>query len=305
MTIQIIPGKVAKRTSRNPILFIMITTVPAFILTIYFILFPTLKALLMSFTDATSMNLTNNNWINFENYTYMFKDKSFIQSLSNTLQLMIVVPFVTLTISLILGASLEQSKLKEKKFYRTVYFFPSIISMTVIAIVWSFIFHPNMGLLNNLLDIFRLSGLKHAWLGEQKTAKWCVAAALIWQAAGYYMIMYIAAMGSISKGIYEAATIDGAGGVRKFLSITLPLLKDIIGITYVLSLSGTINLSFILVTIMTGGGPNGSSSVLLQYMYQQGFKYGSFGYAMAITVFTLSLSILLSLISRFLTQKNQ
>ena len=301
---QIKTNKKRKSALKKPVVFIIICTVPAFLLTFYFTLYPTLRALFMSFTDATSMNLVDNQWIGIENYIYMFRDKSFLQALWNTLKLMAVVPAVTLCISLVLGASLAQTTLKEKNLYRTIYFFPSIISMTVIAVVWSFVFHPNMGLLNNILERIGLGSLTHAWLGEQNTALWCVAAALVWQAAGYYMIMYIAAMGGISSELYEAATIDGAGSLRKFFSITIPLLKDMIGITYVLALSGTINLSFVLVTIMTAGGPNGSSSVLLQYMYEQGFKYGSFGYAMAITVFTLAISILLSFFSRRITNRN-
>ncbi len=288
---------------KKPVLFIALCTVPTFLLTFYFTLLPTLRALFMSFTDATSMNLTNNRFIGLENYAYMFRDSYFLQALGNTLKLMAVVPIVTLVISLVLGVALDQTKIKDKGIYRSIYFFPSIISMTVIAIVWSFFFHPNMGLLNSFLDWTGLESLKHAWLGEQGTALWCVGVALIWQAAGYYMVMYIAALGGISPELYEAATIDGAGQIRKFFSITVPLLRDIIGITYVLALSGTINLSFVLVTIMTDGGPSGSSSVLLQYMYKQGFKNGSFGYAMAITVFTLAISIVLSFVSRKLTNR--
>lgn len=92
------------------------------------------------------------------------------------------------------------------------------------------------------------------WLGDSRTALWCVAVTLIWQAVGYYMVMYIAAIDGISADVFESATIDGAGYFRKLVSITIPLLKEIIGITFVLSLAGTINLSFIVVTIMTGVG---------------------------------------------------
>ena len=128
---------------------------------------------------------------------------------------------------------------------------------------------------------------------------------LIWQATGYYMIMHMAAMDGISNEIYEAATIDGASGFRKFISITIPLMRDIIGITFVLAMSGTMNLSFVLSRVMTGGGPNGASTVLLQYMYQQGFVNGNFGYAMAITVFSLTISVLLSMISRRLSNREE
>lgn len=151
----------------------------------------------------------------------------------------------------------------------------------------------------------RWSCLQRSWLGDSKTALWCIAFTLLWQAAGYYMVMHIAAMDGISPEIYESATLDGASAWRKLVSITMPLMKDIIGITFVLALSGTINLSFVLSQVMTGGGPNGASSVLLQYMYTQGFVNGNFGYAMAITVFTLAISVALSMLSRKLTDASE
>lgn len=135
-----------------------------------------------------------------------------------------------------------------------------------------------------------------AWRG--KTALWCIGAALVWQAIGYYMVMHVASIDGISQEVYEAASIDGATGVQKFFRITIPLLRRSIGTTYILSLSGTINLSFTLSNVMTGGGPNGASSVLLQYMYTQGMRNANFGYAMAIAMFTLILAIVLAMISK-------
>ncbi|MFV0352562.1 MAG: carbohydrate ABC transporter permease [Oscillospiraceae bacterium] len=293
------PAKIQKsKLKRLPKLFIILSTVPAALLTIYFTLISTIRALVLSFTNSTSLG-TSYKVVGFENYTYMFKDKDFIQALFNTLKLMAVVPVVTICISLVLAFILVQTKLKEKGVYRTLYFFPSIVSMTVIGIVWSFVFHPTMGIINALLNWMGLENLSRIWLNDAGTALWCIAITLVWQAAGYYMVMHIAAMDGISPEIYEAATIDGASSFRKLVSITIPLIKDIIGITFVLSLSGTINLSYVLVQIMTGGGnPNGASSVLLGYIYKQGMLNGNFGYAMAITVFTLAISIVLSVVSR-------
>ena len=189
--------------------------------------------------------------------------------------------------------------------YRTIFYFPNIVSLTVVGIIWSFVFHPNVGIVNKILGAVGLESLQRSWLGDSKTALWCIAFTLLWQAAGYYMVMHIAAMDGISPEIYESATLDGASAWRKLVSITMPLMKDIIGITFVLALSGTINLSFVLSQVMTGGGPNGASSVLLQYMYTQGFVNGNFGYAMAITVFTLAISVALSMLSRKLTDASE
>lgn len=293
-----------KKAQPLPILFICISVLPAVILTLMFTIWPTAQALYLSFTNATSLGL-NNKFVALDNYIYMFHDKSFIQALTNTAKLMAVVPVITIFCSLVLAFVLNQCKLKEMVLYRTLFYFPNIVSLTVVGIIWSFVFHPNVGIVNKILGAVGLESLQRSWLGDSKTALWCIAFTLLWQAAGYYMVMHIAAMDGISPEIYESATLDGASAWRKLISITMPLMKDIIGITFVLALSGTINLSFVLSQVMTGGGPNGASSVLLQYMYTQGFVNGNFGYAMAITVFTLAISVALSMLSRKLTDASE
>lgn len=293
-----------KKAQPLPVLFICISVLPAVILTLMFTIWPTVQALYLSFTNATSLGL-NNKFVGLNNYIYMFHDKSFIQALTNTAKLMAVVPVITIFCSLVLAFVLNQCKLKEMVLYRTLFYFPNIVSLTVVGIIWSFVFHPNVGIVNKILGAVGLESLQRSWLGDSKTALWCIAFTLLWQAAGYYMVMHIAAMDGISPEIYESATLDGASAWRKLISITMPLMKDIIGITFVLALSGTINLSFVLSQVMTGGGPNGASSVLLQYMYTQGFVNGNFGYAMAITVFTLAISVALSMLSRKLTDASE
>lgn len=293
-----------KKAQPLPVLFICISVLPAVILTLMFTIWPTVQALYLSFTNATSLGL-NNKFVWLGNYIYMFHDKSFIQALKNTAKLMAVVPVITIFCSLVLAFVLNQCKLKEMVLYRTIFYFPNIVSLTVVGIIWSFVFHPNVGIVNKILGAVGLESLQRSWLGDSKTALWCIAFTLLWQAAGYYMVMHIAAMDGISPEIYESATLDGASAWRKLVSITMPLMKDIIGITFVLALSGTINLSFVLSQVMTGGGPNGASSVLLQYMYTQGFVNGNFGYAMAITVFTLAISVALSMLSRKLTDASE
>lgn len=293
-----------KKAQPLPVLFVCISVLPAVILTLMFTIWPTAQALYLSFTNATSLGL-NNKFVGLDNYIYMFHDKSFIQALTNTAKLMAVVPVITIFCSLVLAFVLNQCKLKEMVLYRTIFYFPNIVSLTVVGIIWSFVFHPNVGIVNKILGAVGLENLQRSWLGDSKTALWCIAFTLLWQAAGYYMVMHIAAMDGISPEIYESATLDGASAWRKLISITMPLMKDIIGITFVLALSGTINLSFVLSQVMTGGGPNGASSVLLQYMYTQGFVNGNFGYAMAITVFTLTISVALSMLSRKLTDASE
>ena len=289
---------------RLPVGFICVCVLPTLLLTITFTIIPTVRALWMSLWDSTALSL-NPSFVGLDNYIYMFRDEYFLQALANTGKLLLVVPIITILFALILAFILSQTKLRERGLYRTIFYFPNIIPMTVVGIIWSFVFHPTMGIVNTFLQFVGLGDLARPWVGDSATALWCIAITLIWQATGYYMVMHMASMDGISNEIYEAATIDGASSFRKFISITIPLMRDIIGITFVLAMSGTMNLSFVLSRVMTAGGPNGASTVLLQYMYQQGFVNGNFGYAMAITVFSLTISVILSLISRCLSSRGE
>ena len=289
-----------KKAQPLPVLFICISVLPAVILTLMFTIWPTLQALYLSFTNATSLGL-NNKFVGLDNYIYMFHDKSFIQALTNTAKLMAVVPVITIFCSLVLAFVLNQCKLKEMVLYRTIFYFPNIVSLTVVGIIWSFVFHPNVGIVNKILGAVGLESLQRSWLGDSKTALWCIAFTLLWQAAGYYMVMHIAAMDGISPEIYESATLDGASAWRKLVSITMPLMKDIIGITFVLALSGTINLSFVLSQVMTGGGPNNATTTIGFLIFRNAFTYFDYGAACAqALVLTVIIVILTAIQFRWL-----
>ena len=290
-----------KKKKKLPVLFICVCVIPTVLLSLVFKIYPTVNTLVMSFTDANLLG--SGKYVGLANYQYLFRDKYFIQALGNTVKLLVVVAPVTVMISLILAFILTQSKLKEAGIYRTILYVPNVISLSVIAVIWAFVFNSRMGIINSLLDKIGLSGFKRDWLGDSNTALWCIGVVMIWQAVGYYMIMHIAAIDGISHEIYEAATIDGAGKVKQLLSITAPLIKNIVGRTFILALSGTLGMSLSLAKVMTGGGPNGASTVLTYYMYQQGMMQGNFGYAMAITVFTMVISLCLSVLTEVITEK--
>lgn len=290
-----------KKRKKLPVLFICICVAPTVLLVLIFKLYPTINTLVMSFTDANLLG--SGKYVGLANYKYMFKDKYFIMALKNTLKLLAVVSPVTVAVSLVLAFILTQSKLKEAGIYRTILYIPNVISLSVIAVIWAFVFNSRMGIVNGLLDKTGFSILKRDWLGDSGTALWCIGVVMVWQAIGYYMIMHIAAIDGISQDIYEAATLDGVGKIRQLVSITVPLIKNIVGRTVILAISGTLGMSLSLAKVMTGGGPNGASSVLTYYMYQQGMEQGNFGYAMAITVFTLIMSLGLSLLTEVITEK--
>lgn len=289
--------------NKNRNLFIIFGLLPGFLLVLLVIVYPALKALYMSFFNATALS-QHPSFAGLDNFLYLAKDDNFIISLKNTLLLMLVVPVVTLFISVVLAVMVTQVKFKEKALYRILFFFPSVLSLIVVGIVWSFIYNPNLGILNGFLEAIGLDSLAMMWLGDSRTALMAVGITLVWQAAGYYMIMYVAGIDRIPAELYESATLDGAGPIRKFTSVTFPFLWELMRITYIFAVNGVVSLSFVLTTVMTGGGPGLSTSVIFLYMYNQAFTNANFGYAMAIAVVAMVILFALAVVSNKLTERD-
>lgn len=285
--------------------FIAICVLPGLSLVLLFLIYPLTSSLIMSFTNATSLSMGTWQFTGFGNYIRMFtNDPHFITSLRNTLQLLAIVPAVVIFLALAFAFSLTQTKLRERSIYRVLFFLPSVLSMVVVAVVFSALFDPRAsGPINSFLANFGVEPIP--WLGDPTFAIWAITIVMIWQAVGYYMVLLIAAIDSISRDIFEAADIDGATGMSKFFRITIPMLRDHIGITYVLALSGTMGISFILGRVMTNFGPGTSTLVLLGHMYNMAFNAANFGYAMAIAVFSMLMALAMSYISRKLTYSSE
>lgn len=295
-----------KMKQRYPIGFILLGLLPTVILLGLFLVYPMIKSGILAFQDMGVLQ-TSGDYVGLENFTYLFtKDKTFKMALVNTLKTIVVVPVGTILIAFTLAVLLHRSRLREKNLYITFYFFPYFMSSTVVAVVWSFVFFPtSSGILNNFLIKIGLENWTRVWLGNTKTALWCICAVIIWCCIGYYVVLYLSGLDSISSEIYESATIDGASGWQQVTRITLPLMKNILGITFVLLMSGTLAVTFTYSKIMTNGGPSGATTVLLQYVYKQGIEQGNVGYASAITVFTMVLGISLAVISRVMTSRSE
>ena len=155
-----------------------------------------------------------------------------------------------------------------------------------------------------LLSIFKGSNAEPTlWLGDQKIVIFSIAGAMIWQAIGYYMVMYMASMASIPESLYESASLEGAGRIRQFFDITLPLIWTNIRTTLTFFIISSINLSFLFVKAMTSGGPDGSTEVFLSYMYKQAYTNSSYGYGMAIGVVIFVFSFALSAIVNHITKR--
>ncbi|MEK3731946.1 MULTISPECIES: carbohydrate ABC transporter permease [Paenibacillus] len=290
-----------KHRERN--LFITACTLPALILFAVFALYPFGKAFVMAFYDWSGLS-EHARYIGLNNFKTLWQDDIVWKALVNNLFLLLVVPVLTMGASMLFAALLTQRKIKGKKLYRTVFFFPNVLSIVVISVLWSFVYHPTFGILNSFLELIGLESWTRAWLGDSSTVLWAIAFPMIWQSIGYYMIIYIAAIEGVPTDMYEAASIDGASAFRQFRSLTFPLIWNVVRVTIVFFLIGVFNGSFAFIKVMTNAGPNHGSEVLMTYMYSQAFNNGNFGYAMAIGVFMLLITVGLALISEKLTERD-
>lgn len=282
--------------------FAAATIIPSVALVLLFLIYPTIQMLYQSFFNVSAL-LGNSTFVGLDNYAYLLHDQDFFTSLKNTMVLILVIPLVVPAISVVLSVLVTQTKLKEKALYRVLFFFPSVLPMVTIGILWQFILHPTIGIVNSALNALGLNSWAKPWLGDERFAMIAVIVVLIWQAAGYYMVMDIAGIDRIPLELYESAELDGANPLRKFTAITLPFLWEVVRMTIVFAVGGAISIGFIITQIMTAGGPGLSTTVLLRYMYTQAFTNSNFGYAMAIAVVVLFISFVISLISNRITSR--
>ncbi|SHE48223.1 carbohydrate ABC transporter permease [Clostridium fallax] len=283
-------------------IFLAVCVLPAFLLFCFFAVYPVIKAFKMSMYNWSGLS-SSAEFIGFDNFKTLFSDGAFWTSFKNNIFFLVFFPLITIIFSMIFAIILTQSKLREKSLYRVIFFFPNVLSMVVIGVLFTYIYDPSLGILNSFLDFIGLSTLKHAWLGESNTVLWALVFTMVWQAVGYYMVIYMAGLDSISPDLYEVADLEGATQVQKFKFVTLPLLWEVVRVTLVFFITNALNLSFIFVKIMTNGGPDGKSEVLLTYMFKQAFSNTNYGYAMAIGVVVFIFALGLAAIVNKVTEK--
>ncbi|QKY70356.1 carbohydrate ABC transporter permease [Lentibacillus sp. CBA3610] len=291
----------SKKVSRN--IFITVCISPAILLFILFMVVPTFEVFRMSLYRWGGLS-GSQQFVGLDNFKILWNDMDFIQSFQNTILLIVLVAIITLFFAVFFAAVLTREQLIGNNFFRVVFYIPNILSIVVIAGIFSAIYDPESGLLNSILGIVSLENWQQMWLGNQDIVIYSIAGALVWQAIGYYMVMYMSSMASIPASYYEAASLEGAGKIKQFTAITLPLIWNNIRTTLAFYIISTINLSFLLVTAMTGGGPSGSTEVFLSYMYDQAYGNSTYGYGMAIGVIVFTFSFLLAAIVSRITKRD-
>jgi len=261
---------------------------------------PTLNVFRMSLFERGAYS-PNETFVGLKNFQNLMQDANFIRSMQNTILLIVVVTIITFAFALFFAAVLTREKLKGQNFFRVVFYIPNILSVVVISGIFSAIYKPENGMLNSIIGLFRDMTNPILWKGEQLVMV-SIIIAMVWQAIGYYMVMYMASMSAVSESLYESASLDGAGRVTQFFQITIPLIWTNIRTTLTFFIISTINMAFLFVKAMTSGGPNGASEVALSYMYGQK-DAGLYGYSMAIGVVIFLFSFLLSALVNKLTER--
>lgn len=272
---------------------------PALALILIFLIGPLLCVVALSLTDY-QLGAPTLRYIGLGNYAEMFADRTFMKSLANTLIYVGVV--VPCSIGLGLGAALLiEADSQLRSFYRAVYFLPVMATLIAMAIVWEFMLHPQFGVINLVLNSVGLNGQN--WLQNRSLVLFTLCAIGVWQSLGFNMVLFMAGLTAIPADLYEAASVDGVNNpLDRFRTVTWPMLGPVTLFVIVITSIRSFQV-FDTVAVLTHGGPNKASEVLLFTMYSEGFSYFRTGYAAAVTVIFLIFVLILSALKVFILDK--
>lgn len=268
----------------TPYLFIA----PFFVAFALFWLYPIAHSLVLGFTDARGANIGC--FVGLDNFRRMGSEPRFWVAARNTLVFTVIYVVVLLLLALGIAILLDSKRTPFRRFFRSVLFMPITISMAVVAVIFSLIYAPDIGLLNSALRLISFDQNIN-WLADPRFALGAVMVAKLWRAAGYYSMFFLAGLQTIPEELHEASKIDGASPVATFLYVTLPLLRPMVVFTGIMGAIWGLQL-FDEPWILTGGGPAGSTLTLGIYVYEQGFRFFRFGYSAAVS-YTLTTAIMI------------
>ena len=278
--------------------FIALCVAPATILFFVFMVMPTFNVFRMSLFERGAYSPTET-FVGLNNFKVLFKDTKFITSMQNTILLIVTVTVITFFFAIVFAAILTREKIKGQNFFRIIFYIPNILSVVVIAGIFSAIYKPENGMLNSILSLFAGRDIMVLWK-DQPMVIVSIIIAMVWQAIGYYMVMYMASMSAVPVDLYESASLDGAGRLSQFFEITMPLIWTNIRTTLTFFIISTINMAFLFVKAMVA---KGMADVGLSFMYAQKDE-GLYGYAMAAGVIIFLFSFTLSAVVSHATKRD-
>ncbi|MEX2444851.1 MAG: sugar ABC transporter permease [Alkalispirochaeta sp.] len=273
---------------RNDRKWAVIFLTPAILLLLAFMAGPVIASFVLSLFEWDL--LTPPNWVGIANFVELFRDAEFYRSLGNTLTFIIGYVPVVIAAGLVIAVMMNQA-LPARTLLRTAFFIPVVSSWVAVALLWKWLFNPRYGLVNYALSLLGVSG--PAWLFDPNWAMPAIIITSVWKDIGFVMMILLSGLQEIPKNYHEAAAIDGAGPVRVFFSITLPLLTSTIFFVLIISLINSFQV-FDQVWVMTGGGPAGATSVLVQQIYLNAARYGQMGYASALSLVLFAIILMVT-----------
>ncbi|GGG66463.1 carbohydrate ABC transporter permease [Paenibacillus radicis (ex Gao et al. 2016)] len=282
--------------------FIAAFIIPTLVFFCVFTLYPIFRGIYISFYDWSG-SAKNMDFIGLDNFRELLKDPIIWTAIKNDYFLVVGKVIGILLLATLFAIAITRLNIRGSSFYRVIFFIPNIISVVVIGVLWRYVYNPNMGFINSFLTLFKGEQVQTAWLGQENTAMWSLLWPSIWAGIGFYMILLIAAILSIPSELYEAADLDGASQGRQFWSVTVPLIWEQMKVSILHIVMTTLNGSFIIVWIMTEGGPDNSTQVMGSYLYQMGFRQYHMGYAAAIGVLILILSFITTVVLQRLLRR--
>jgi multiple sugar transport system permease protein len=286
--------------NKTPYFFIA----PAIILLSIFSILPIFVALIISFTDLDLVGISDwssISFVGFENYKDVVSDPIFLKSIFNTLFYVVIgVPLVIIC-SLGIALLINFGKARIFKAFRVVFYMPSITNVVAVAVVWSYLYNPQLGLFNYMLNLLNLPDVP--WLTDPTMAKVSLIFLALWRAIGINMIIFLAALQGIPKTYYEAAQLDGANNWKQLTKITIPLLRYAIFFVSITTMIGWLQF-FEEPFVMTNGGPLDSTTSVALFIYRNGFQFSNFGYAAAGS-FILFIAIIIITMIQFKLQNKQ
>lgn len=277
---------------RNKYRLIIPFLIPSLLIYFTFVIYPYASAMYISLTRWRGLSQPPQ-FIGLANFQKMLQDEHFWNALGNNAVYLVVLPTFTILLALFFAFLLTQG-VPLSKFYRISYFFPQLMSVVAIGVLWSFVYHPTIGILNSLLEAVGIAE-PPIWLGDPNTVLGAVSGVAIWQAVGFYMVLFIAAMEAVPMSIYEAAMIDGANRWKLFTKITIPMIWDTLTTALIFIMIFATNM-FAITQTMTQGGPSRSSEVLSTFLYDEAFLGSKFGYGTAIAVTLFFIVLVISLV---------
>ena len=279
---------------------------PALILYGLFVLYPYVQAFYLSLTSWSGTS-ADKPFVGLANFRDLLTDGRFLGALGNNGKFLVVLPLLTLSIALLFASLFTQGGrgIFGSGFYRVVFFFPQVISIVIIGILFQYVYNPRYGILNASLEWVGLENMQRAWLGNAGTIFWAVAAVVVWSSVGFYMVIFMSSMQAIPTSFYEAATIDGASRWRQFMDITLPLMWETIRTGLIYICIGALDM-FVVIQVITSGAQNSagrSVETVAIYMYIEAFSKNRWGSAAAIGVILLVLTLLFSVVIMRVTKR--